>query len=221
VDAGSNVGPGGLVINWGNDFGSVTIGSDTSVQGTLIANSSGDAIIGISGNNYGVWGGSTTNDGIHGLSDSGTGVFGYSNTGWAVYANGYAGGATGWYNNSDIRYKTHIVTLSDALDRVLALRGVSFDWRRDEFKDRQFTAGRQIGLIAQEVEQVLPELVCTDREGYKSVAYANMAPVLVEAIKALNSKVEAQQKQIEALKVELQTREQQVAELLAASRRKK
>jgi len=135
------------------------------------------------------------------------------------------------YSSSDAWFKTHIHTFDTALDAVLRLRGVTFDWRRDEFQASNFPTGRQIGFLAQEAEQVLPALVCTDREGYKSVAYANMAPVLVEAIKALNSTVEAQQKQIEALKAELQTREQQqarierleqpVAELLAASRLKK
>jgi hypothetical protein len=72
---------------------------------------------------------------------------------------------------------------------VLRLRGVSYHWK-PEFKG---DARPQIGFIAQEVEAVLPELVNTDEQGFKSVAYANAVPVLVEAIKE-------QQRQLDALK---------------------
>jgi hypothetical protein len=96
---------------------------------------------------------------------------------------------------SDARYKRNITTLYNALDAVLQLRGVSFTWRRDAFTCMNFPTGRQIGLIAQEVEKVLPELVTTDSDSYKSVAYTGVVPVLVEAIKQ-------QQKQLEAVKAE-------------------
>ncbi len=92
-----------------------------------------------------------------------------------------------------MRYKQSITTFDNALDAILNLRGVTYDWNREAWKDRNFPAGRQVGFIAQEVEQILPELVMTDSNGYKSVAYANVVPILVEAIKA-------QQKQIEAIK---------------------
>jgi len=68
------------------------------------------------------------------------------------------------------------------------LRGINFNW-----KDDAQNTDIQIGLIAQEVEKVLPELVSTDSEGYKSIAYGKLTAVLVEAIKE-------QQRQIEALK---------------------
>jgi hypothetical protein len=88
-----------------------------------------------------------------------------------------------------------VATLDNALNRVLALRGVSFKWDQDAFPRLNLPAGRQIGFLAQEVEQVLPELVSTDQDGYKSVAYANVVPVLVVAIKQ-------QQKQLDAVKAE-------------------
>lgn len=90
--------------------------------------------------------------------------------------------------NSDIRFKRDIATLDNALDNILGLRGVSYFWNEKTRGD-----GRQIGFIAQELEKVLPELVTTDSSGVKSVAYANMVPVAVEAIKA-------QQHQIATLK---------------------
>ncbi|MBT8419239.1 MAG: tail fiber domain-containing protein [Gammaproteobacteria bacterium] len=59
---------------------------------------------------------------------------------------------------------------------------------------------RQVGVIAQELEKEFPELVSTDSEGYKSVAYGKLTAVLIEAIKAQQSRIEAQQAQIEALR---------------------
>src|SRR5262245_56903398 len=115
-------------------------------------------------------------------------VFGDVNVGGSVRANAIT-------LTSDARYKQHIATFPDALDTILNLRGVTYDWNRDAWKHKNFSEGKQIGFIAQEVEKVLPELVSTDSNGYKSVAYANVVPVLVEAIKA-------QQKQREADRAE-------------------
>ncbi len=74
-----------------------------------------------------------------------------------------------------------------------SLHGVQFEWNREEYPDNGFRGGKQIGLIAQEVEDVLQELVRTDKDGYKSLEYGKMIAVLIEAIKE-------QQKEIEALK---------------------
>jgi len=90
---------------------------------------------------------------------------------------------------------------------VLSLRGVTFDWRREEFPALNFTAGRSVGFVAQEVERVVPEAVTRDAEGFRSVAYSHLTPVLVEAVKEQQAQIENQQKlietqqqQIEALK---------------------
>jgi len=76
---------------------------------------------------------------------------------------------------SDIRYKSNINTVDGALDKVTSLRGVTYNYKGAE--------KTSIGFIAQEVEQFVPEVVSTDLEGYKSVAYANMVALLTEAIK--------------------------------------
>lgn len=86
---------------------------------------------------------------------------------------------------SDVRYKKDIQPLQHALSKVLQLKGVSYYFRKDEFKDKNFNDDKQIGLIAQEVEKIYPELVQTDAEGFKSVDYAKLTPILVEAIKEL------------------------------------
>ena len=151
--------------------------------------------------------------GVFGITtvSGGFGVYGDASgtTAYALYANGKAGGATGWANVSDARYKTNVSTLNHALDSVLALRGVSYDWDKAKWPGKNFSEGRQVGFIAQEVEKIFPELVQTDNDGYKSVMYANAVPILVEAIKA-------QQKQIDDLKLQLKQRDGQqkdIAEL--------
>lgn len=85
--------------------------------------------------------------------------------------------------NSDARFKQHVQPLSGSLQKLNALQGVQYEMRINEFPDRNFLPGTEIGLIAQEVEKVLPELVRTESDGYKSVDYAKLVPVLVEAIK--------------------------------------
>lgn len=101
--------------------------------------------------------------------------------------------ANGTVYNSDARYKKNIFTLQNSLQKVLSLRGVQYEMRTEEFPSLQFNKGSQMGLIAQEVEAVVPEVVSTNDDGYKSVDYAKLVPLLIESIKA-------QQKEIDELK---------------------
>ena len=109
----------------------------------------------------------------------------------------YAGNVSGTYgsyhSSSDIRRKKDIVTISNALNKVLALRGVNFKW-----KDPSQDTNLHMGMIAQEVEKVVPEVVHTadDKMRTKAIEYQYMVGLLVEAIKD-------QQKQIEELKGEI------------------
>jgi hypothetical protein len=93
--------------------------------------------------------------------------------------------AVNGYSSSDARYKRDVRTLDTALASVARLRGVSFEWDRQNHPDHNFPQGRQLGFIAQEVESVMPEVVSTDDDGYKSVSYQSIVPVLVEAVKSL------------------------------------
>ena len=90
---------------------------------------------------------------------------------------------------SDERLKKNIKPLAGALGKVRQLNGVSFQWKNNNVND--------IGVIAQNVEKVLPELVTESADGMKNVKYANLVAVLIEAIKE-------QQKEIENLKHDLQ-----------------
>jgi hypothetical protein len=80
-------------------------------------------------------------------------------------------------NVSDIKLKKNIAPLMDALKKVLSLRGVSFAWKSAP------DASRQIGLIAQEVEGLFPEMVTAGPDGSKAVNYSAMVAILIEAIK--------------------------------------
>ena len=103
---------------------------------------------------------------------------------------------------SDIRYKSNIKPLISPLENISKIRGVTYKWKRNEFPERNFTDKKQIGVIAQEVEDVFPELVSTNAEGYKSVDYTKLTPILLEAVKELknqNSKLEKRLSKIESL----------------------
>jgi len=89
------------------------------------------------------------------------------------------------YYSSDERLKDNVVEIDGALDKIEALRGVSFDWndKQDVYE------GHDIGVIAQDVEAVLPEIVETRDNGYKAVKYEKLTAVLIQAVKELSAKV--------------------------------
>jgi len=106
--------------------------------------------------------------------------------------------------NSDQRFKANVRPLTSALAGVLALRGVRYNWNALGVRHGGTAGAPQVGLLAQEVEKIYPELVSTDKDGYKAVNYAQLTPVLIEALKELAA-------QNEALKAELQTVKVQAA----------
>lgn len=107
---------------------------------------------------------------------------------------------------SDIRYKKDILTLTNSLANVEKLRGVTYNWKQAEFPQKNFDTQHQIGLIAQELEKVYPELVNTDAEGFKSIDYSKLVAVLIEAIKE-------QQVDIKSLQVALQLKSNEMDRL--------
>ena len=155
-----------------------------------------------SGNAYGVSGESTSTSGrgVFGWATANSGVtygvFGRSNSpdGYGVYSFGNVCTTGSYQTCSDGRFKENVQPLADSLDKILKLRGVQFDWKRDEFPDHNFSHDRQVGFIAQEVAKVLPELVAggEGEDDFYSVSYGRLVPILVEAMKELNG--EAQQK---------------------------
>ena len=84
---------------------------------------------------------------------------------------------------SDIELKENISAITDSLNKINSIRGVEFDWKNQ--------SGRDYGVIAQEIEQVYPFAVKEGTDGYKSVNYSALIPLLIEAIKDLSAEVNA------------------------------
>ena len=120
-----------------------------------------------------------TSDGNLGIGTTNPGTY-------KLYVNGTAYSTGGW-QSSDIRWKKDIHQIQNALDIVEHLEPVRFSWRQDEYPDIQFPQGKQIGFIAQQVEPYLPEVVHTNNDGYKAVAYQNITALNTQAIKELSS----------------------------------
>ena len=92
------------------------------------------------------------------------------------------------FSTSDIRLKDNIKTIDKALDKVKKIQGVEFDWIEKE--EVHGNSGHDIGVIAQEIEKVLPDVVTTRENGYKAVKYEKIVPLLIEAIKDLSKQVD-------------------------------
>jgi hypothetical protein len=146
------------------------------------------------GNTMGLNGAYDSNVGGLRLGNAGPVIFGVSGNlgigttnpaGYKLYVAGTTF-SSGGYGSSDVRLKKDVETVAGALDKVERLRGVYFNWRTKEYPERNLDSSRQIGVIAQEVEKVVPELVRTDSQGYKAVSYEKLAALLVEAVKELD-----------------------------------
>lgn len=99
--------------------------------------------------------------------------------------------ATGFGACSDRRFKEHIEPVTGALATLAKIQGVRFDWKRAEFPEREFSDQRQIGFIAQEVLEVLPEVVQQGTDGYYNVDYGRLTPMIVEAVKEQQAELDS------------------------------
>jgi len=100
--------------------------------------------------------------------------------------------ATNLNSLSDATKKTNIETIDNALDITTKLRGVRYDWIDNKKSS--------IGLIAQEVEEILPEIVETSSDNMKTIAYGNLVGLLIESVKDLKSEINTLKQEIEQLK---------------------
>ena len=100
-----------------------------------------------------------------------------------------------------------------------ALQPVHYSWRTSEFPDRHFGTERAYGLIAQDVEKVLPELVPTDKDGYKAVDYGKLPLLTIQAMKELKTENDALRSETDALKVRVTELERLIDALLTPAKR--
>jgi len=164
----------------GIKVGNLHIGAGYPTNGPVIWSETGltiqgsNGIVGIPRNNLYVGG----NVGI-----------GKDPTQYALDVNGSIYASVDVLAQSDIRVKTNIVEIDSPLEKILKMRGVYYN-RRD---DSNATPARHVGVIAQEVEEVLPEVVSTDNSEakHKSVAYGNIVALLIEAVKAQQSTIDS------------------------------
>ena len=89
------------------------------------------------------------------------------------------------YSSSDARLKDNVTVIDSALAKVSQIRGVEFDWNENQ----TVYEGHDIGVIAQEVEAVAPEIVVTRDDGYKAVNYQKLTALLIEAVKELKEEI--------------------------------
>ncbi len=201
--------------------GNVGIGTANPFAGKLhVEGGMGRAVYGNSSLSSGVNGNSGTGNGVYGTSGSGAGVFGISSSGDGVVGEsttGYAGNffgnvyVTGTVTqNSDARFKQGVANLSYGLREVMQLRPVNWTWKQKPER------GTQLGLIAQEAEAIVPELVTTarDAEQTKGINYIGLVPVVIKAIqeqqatittlKAENTELKEQNAALDARLVALQ-----------------
>lgn len=101
--------------------------------------------------------------------------------------------------SSDLRFKKQVTPFPSSLDKVSRLQPVHFYWRQDEFPERSFGPTQSFGLVAQDVEAVMPELVTTDKEGYRAVKYSELPLHMLQAIKELKAENDELKARLSAL----------------------
>ena len=142
----------------------------------------GSSLVITSGGNVGI---GTTTPGAYKLYVSGTS---YSTGGW---------------QSSDVRFKEGIVPIEGPLQKVMKMEGVSYSWKTREYKDKGFPEGRHYGVVAQEIEKVLPEVVAEGPSGEKTVAYTELIAVLIEAMKEQQKTIIELSSEVKELRKEL------------------
>jgi len=103
------------------------------------------------------------------------------------------------YYSSDERLKENIKEIENPIEKVKQIRGVEFDWK-DGYEDIHINTGHDVGVIAQDVEKVVPELVENRENGYKGVKYDRLVGLLIEGMKEQQKQIEELQSEIKELK---------------------
>lgn len=116
------------------------------------------------------------------------------------------GGALIGTCSSDSRFKRDVTAFGPSLDRVARLRPVHYFWRSEEFPEKGFGQGQAYGLVAQEAEAVIPELVTVDERGYKAVDYTRLPLLAIQAIRELKQRNDALEQRLATLEALMASR---------------
>jgi len=117
-----------------------------------------------------------------GIGTTSTGVY-------KLYVDGSAF-STGNWESSDKNFKKNIKNIGNSIELIKQLNGVSYNWKIQEYAEKGFPEGKHYGIIAQEIEKVLPDMVNTGPANEKAVAYSELIPILIEAIKEQQTEID-------------------------------
>ena len=193
IISGSTQLPAGLVsgssqINLGSTTGNITLAIQTT--GDYVASLVAGAGVTITNNS----GENATPTISIGQAVATSSNVQFASIGVGTAASGIAGEirATGdivAYYSSDERLKENIIPIPNALEKVNQISGNTYDWK-EGYEEIHSHTGNDIGVIAQEIEKVIPQAVIDRETGYKAVNYEKIVPLLIEAIKELSAKIE-------------------------------
>jgi hypothetical protein len=209
---------GGGIVSVSSSSGSITISASGGSSGTVTSVGMSGGSTGMSFSNSPITSsGTMTMSGTLAVGSGGTGSSSASgartNLGldtnssvqFSAFGAGTSAGTNGTirasgditaFATSDFRLKTNIVPISNPLQKLKRVRGVTFDWTDEYLKknggeDGYFIRKNDVGVIAQEIEKVLPEVVAEREDGTKAVKYDRIVSLLIEAVKELSAEVEA------------------------------
>lgn len=137
-----------------------------------------------------------------------------SNPSYTLYVQGSAYSTGGW-TGSDSRWKKDLEPVRNTILKISKLQSYYYNWKTDEYPEMNFENERQLGLIAQDVEKIFPELVRTDKNGYKAVSYEKLSVILLEAIKEQQQQVESEMEENRQLRTELESLKERLSVLEA------
>ena len=131
------------------------------------------------------------------MSEGGTALFKGNISGSSVSSSGdiLADGDVVAFNSSDMRLKNNLQVIEGALDKIDGIAGYEFDWN-DKSPNWARQRGHDVGVVAQEVQKIHPEIVEERKNGYLGVDYKRLVPLLIQGIKELKQEVEELKKKV-------------------------
>jgi len=171
----------------------ITYASISSIPAGIVSGSSQITYASISSIPAGIVSGSSQVLGGTTIHSGSSGDYQFNSIGVGTAASALAGEirATGditAFYSSDIRLKENIQPIQNALTKVKSISGNTYDWK-EGFEEMHSHKGNDVGVIAQEIEEILPQIVTNRDNGYKAVQYEKIVPLLIEAIKELSAKI--------------------------------
>lgn len=115
------------------------------------------------------------------------------------------------FAGSDVRFKEDVQSFSGALNLISSLGVYQYQYKTSEFAQQNFPVGKQVGVMAQDLEKVMPELVKQDEQGYRFVNYAGLSPVLLSGIQELVTITKQQAETIQSLEASIKSLEKKLA----------